>query len=84
MASGLITELIGATFIVIYNSTIKQAITYTDSLERINSVGMSVTILDSMKDSITDKDALNKAKIEVAKMLLTLDKKNNNPDTPQP
>lgn len=77
VASGLITELIGATFIVIYNSTIRQAITYTDSLERINSVGMSVTILDSMKDSITDINALNTAKIEVAKLLLTLDKGNN-------
>jgi hypothetical protein len=78
VASGLITELIGATFIVIYNSTIRQAITYTDSLERINSVGMSVTILDSMKDTITDKDALNKAKIDVAKLLLTLDQKPGN------
>ena len=77
VGSGILTEFIGATFIFIYNSTVKQAITYTDSLEQINSVGMSIKILDSIKVEDGNKDNLNNAKIEIAKMLIQ--RANGNP-----
>lgn len=69
-SSGILTEFIGATFIFIYNSTIKQAMGYTDSLEKINSVGMSIKILDNIQLKETESDKLNDAKIEIAKILL--------------
>jgi Ca2+/H+ antiporter len=46
--AGVITEFIGATFLFIYRSAIKQAVDYSKSLERINSVGMAMQILDTM------------------------------------
>lgn len=68
--SGIITQFIGATFIFIYNSTVKQAMSYTESLEKINSVGMSIKILDSIELKEKQSDKLNDAKIEIAKILL--------------
>src|SRR5579864_3792770 len=44
--SGIITEFIGVTFMVIYRSTMAQANQFMDVLERINTVGMAVQILD--------------------------------------
>jgi len=46
--AGVITELIGATFLLIYRSTIQQAAEHMKTLERINSVGMAMQILDTM------------------------------------
>lgn len=73
--SGIITEFIGATFLIIYRSTINQAIRYTESLERVNSVGMAIQILDSANDQVDKESAeaqkeLIDAKIEIAKLLL--------------
>jgi hypothetical protein len=68
--SGIITEFIGATFIIIYNSTIKQASTYTESLEKINSVGMSVTILNGIKVDSDNAQKVEDAKIEIAKSII--------------
>ncbi len=70
--SGIIAEFIGATFIVIYNSTIKQASTYTESLEKINSVGMSVTILNGIKPDSDNLQKVEDAKIEIAKSLIIM------------
>lgn len=69
-ASGIFTEFIGATFIFIYNSTIKQAINYSRSLEKINSVGMSIKILDSISAESSTAEKLNQAKIDIAKLLI--------------
>ena len=69
-ASGIFTEFIGATFIFIYNSTIKQAINYSRSLEKINSVGMSIKILDSISVESSTAEKLNQAKIDIAKLLI--------------
>lgn len=49
--SGLITQFIGATFMVIYKSTMSQANEFMVVLERINSVGMAVQVLDSIPES---------------------------------
>lgn len=66
--AGIITELIGATFMLIYRSTMKQAGTYMATLERINSVGMAVQILDSI--SAEDVELKNSTKSELVKLLL--------------
>jgi len=49
--SGIITEFIGVTFMVIYRSTMTQANAFMQVLERINTVGMAVQILDSIPES---------------------------------
>lgn len=54
-ASGVLVEFIAATFLVIYRSTMEQARSYVSMLEKINAVGMSIQILDTMKSSETDK-----------------------------
>jgi hypothetical protein len=47
-ASGIITEFISLTFMVIYRSTLRQANGYMAILERINAVGMAVQITESI------------------------------------
>jgi hypothetical protein len=49
-AAGIITQFIGATFMVIYRSTMKQANEFMSVLERINTVGMAVHELDRIPD----------------------------------
>jgi len=53
--SGVIVEFIAATFLLIYRSTMEQAGSYVTMLEKINAVGMSIQILDTMKTGDTDK-----------------------------
>ncbi len=68
--AGLITEFIGATFIFIYRSTIQQASNYTQTLERINSVGMAMQILDTMPDEIKNDDIKSKTKAILVELLV--------------
>jgi len=65
MLAGVITEFVGATFLFIYRSTIQQAINYSRTLERINSVGMAMQILDTLPDGAksTDLKSLTKARL---------------------
>lgn len=58
--SGVITELIGATFLFVYRSTMQQALNYTKTLERINSVGMAMQILDTIPEK-SEKDNLKES-----------------------
>jgi len=53
--SGVLVEFIAATFLLIYKSTMEQARSYVTMLEKINAVGMSIQILDTMKSPDTDK-----------------------------
>lgn len=48
--SGVITQFIGATFLVIYRSIMAQANEFITVLERINTVGMAVQVLDSIPE----------------------------------
>ncbi len=48
--SGLIVNFIGATFLVVFKSTMSQAQEYMRIIERINAVGMSVQILDTISE----------------------------------
>jgi len=60
--AGVLTEFIGATFIFVYKSTIQQAMEYLKTLERINSVGMAMQILDTMPDNAQTTDLKSKTK----------------------
>lgn len=46
--SGVITEFVSVTFMVIYKSTLQQASGYMTILEKINTVGMAVQIVDTL------------------------------------
>lgn len=50
-ASGVLTQFIGASFMVIYRSTMDQAAGFSQILERINAVGMAMQIVDSIPPS---------------------------------
>jgi hypothetical protein len=67
--AGIITEFIGATFLIIYKSTVQQAIDYSKSLERINSIGMAMQILDTMPDETSDRDLKSKTKAVLVELL---------------
>ena len=74
-SSGLIVNFIGASFLVLYKSTMAQAKDYVTILERINAVGMSVQILETIED---DENGLKqKTTAEISKQLLALYTKNS-------
>ena len=68
--AGVITEFIGASFLFIYRSTIQQAIDYSKTLERINSVGMAMQILDTMPDETKSDDLKSKTKATLVELLV--------------
>jgi hypothetical protein len=68
--SGILTEFIGATFLFIYRSTVRQAIDYSKTLERINSVGMAMQILDTMPDETKPDDLKNRTKANLVELLV--------------
>lgn len=74
--SGMVTEFIGATFLVIYRSTINQSIKYTEALQRDNSVSMAMDILSDLEganieelEGETQKRVID-AKIAIATLLI--------------
>lgn len=67
--AGIITEFIGATFLFLYRSTIQQAASFTKTLERINSVGMAMQILDTI--SSESKELQDKTKADIIKLILS-------------
>lgn len=72
-SAGVITEFIGATFLFIYRSAIQQAVEYSKSLERINSVGMAMQILDTMpnmSDPSVPDDLKSKTKATLVELLI--------------
>lgn len=75
--SGVIIDFIGATFIFIYKSTIEQAMKYTEKLEKINNIGMSMTIIDGIKEGSIPNEDLGKAKIEISRLLIEKTEKVN-------
>jgi len=68
--SGLIVNFIGATFLIVYKSVMEQAKEYVTVLERINAVGMSVQIIDTIKDS--HAQIKEETKAELSKKLIDL------------
>jgi MFS family permease len=76
--SGVVVSFIGGTFLVLYKSTMAQAKDYVTILERINAVGMSVQILDTLNDG--GLDLKHETIADVAKQLLTM--YSSNPTAP--
>lgn len=74
---GVITEFIGATFLFIYRSSIEQAVNYSKMLERINSVGMAMQILDTMPDETKPDDLKSKTKAILVELLIQQAHKNS-------
>jgi hypothetical protein len=67
--AGVITEFIAATFLFLYKSIMQQAEGYTKTLERINSVGMAMQIMDTISnDSVGLRD---KTKAELIHLLMS-------------
>lgn len=66
--SGIITQFVGATFIAIYRSTMTQANQFMAVLERINTVGMAVQVLDSIPDE--NHELKNATRAEIIALLL--------------
>lgn len=69
-ASGIVVQIIGSTFLIIFRSTMEQARNYVVVLERINAVGMSINILETIDDSNADRR--NSARAELARDLLKM------------
>ncbi|REG96174.1 TRADD-N-associated membrane domain-containing protein [Flavobacterium aquicola] len=68
--AGLIVNFIGATFLFVYKSVMEQAKEYVTVLERINAVGMSVQIIDTINESHLQLKEETKA--ELSKKLIDL------------
>jgi glucan phosphoethanolaminetransferase (alkaline phosphatase superfamily) len=67
--TGIVIELIGASFLFVYKSTLQQAKEYVSVLERINVVGMSLQVIESIENN---KDLKDQAKLDLSKQILTL------------
>jgi hypothetical protein len=66
--SGIITQFIGATFMVIYRSTMAQANEFMSVLDRINSVGMAIQVLDSIPES--EGQLKNATRAQIVELLI--------------
>lgn len=76
VVAGIITNFIGATFMLVYRSTVREASRYSNSLNRINDVGIAMDILNT---SVEHKDSpeILAAKVEIAKRLVDSDRHPN-------
>ena len=72
-SSGILVNFIGGTFLILYKATMAQAKDYVTILERINAVGMSVHILDTLKDEdISESNLKQETTASIALNLLLL------------
>jgi hypothetical protein len=76
--SGIITQFIGVTFMQIHRATMEQANQYVGVLERINIVGMSVQIVESVPKN---NPLYVETKAEMARLLLDSINKTPSPKT---
>jgi hypothetical protein len=63
-------SFIGGTFLVLHSATMSQAKDYVTILERINAVGMSMQILESLGDG--DHDLKQETTAAIAQQLLLM------------
>jgi hypothetical protein len=68
--SGIVSQFIAGTFLLIYRSTMAQAREYVTVLERITAVGMSIQILQSIEGA--EPQLRNSARAELARDLLRM------------
>jgi hypothetical protein len=73
VGAGIITNFIGATFLFLYQTTIKQASEYTESLAKTNTVGISMEILSTLiTEETRQRETLSEQAVDQAQ---DLDKK---------
>lgn len=65
--AGVITEFVGATFMVIYRSTMTQATEFVSVLNRINTAGIALKVLDQIPEEDPHK---NPAREQLINLLL--------------
>lgn len=70
--AGIITQFIGVSFLVIYRSVVQQAAGYAKTLERLNSIGMAMQILDTIPEEVQPDDLKCQTKAHVIDMLVRL------------
>lgn len=70
LITGVITEAIGALLMLVYKSTVTQALSYTKNLERTNNVGMAFAIIESVEINDNNAEKISDAKIEISKRLI--------------
>lgn len=63
--AGVISQFIGATFLFIYKSTLQQADKFVRQLERMNTVGMAMQILDTMNTEANESNLKDKTKAKL-------------------
>ena len=68
--SGIVVSFIGGTFLVLHKSTMNQAKDYVTILERINAVGMSMQILESLGEG--DQELKQETTAAIAQQLLLM------------
>lgn len=68
--AGVLVNFIGSSFLLIYRSVMSQASNYVNVLERINAVGMSLQILDSLKES--NPELQQKTTADVVRQMLQM------------
>ena len=68
--SGVVVTFIGGTFLVLHRATMNQAKDYVTILERINAVGMSMQILESL--GTADHDLKQETTAAIAQQLLSM------------
>lgn len=73
VVAGIITNFIGATFMIVYRSTVREASRYSNSLNRINDVGIAMDILNTSVEH-QDSPEILAAKVEIAKRLVESDR----------
>lgn len=69
-ASGILTQFVGVTFLLIYKATMAQAQEYVTVLERINAVGMAIQILETIEGEKTE--LRNETRAQISRDLLAL------------
>jgi hypothetical protein len=70
VAAGVLTQFLGATFMVLYRSTMRQANDFILVLDRINNVGMAMQVLDQIPDN--PPELKNDSRAKIIEHLLTL------------
>jgi hypothetical protein len=65
--SGVLTEFIAATFLIVYRSTVNQAKEYVGILARLHAVGIALHLLDAIPETDQNK---NKTRSELAYQML--------------
>jgi len=68
--AGVVTEFIGATFLYMYKSTLRETSQHFETLEYMNSIGMAMQIIDTLPEGNETPSLKEKTKAEIATALI--------------